>query len=264
MKFPISAIVVGFNEGHLLESCLRSLDFCDEIIYTDLGSTDSSLKIADHFSTKVFQRHIAPSGEYVQSEIVNLTQNKWVLFIDPDERIDPALASQIVAVFCNIMNSEFVGAVLVPWQFYFKKRRLAGTVWGLGNMKYLLAHKDKFDFLPITHYGRKIKQNYSTHEIKLSQSNDNVLHHYWMQGYTKLFEKHLRYLKNEGEALNQLGYRTSLKKIIQEPWRQFIFSFITKKGYADGLTGLFLSLFWAWYQTSALIRLFKIQNQNIA
>jgi hypothetical protein len=77
-----------------------------------------------------------------------------------------------------------------------------------------------------------------------------------MQGYGSLLEKHLRYLKNEGSSRYNNGLRTSLKKIFLEPLTQFRYSYVTCNGYKDGLIGLFLSFFWAWYQTSALISLY--------
>jgi glycosyltransferase involved in cell wall biosynthesis len=170
-------MVVGYNEAHLLNRCFSSLIFCDEIIYTDLGSSDSSLEIARNFETKIYQRTLAPSGEYIQSEIVHFTKNKWVIFLDPDEAIDPTLAEQIIREFNSISGRNEVGAVLVPWQFYFKKSKLNGTVWGGNNSKYLLVHKERFDFLPVTNYGRKIKEGFQTLIIKPDTHVANVLHH---------------------------------------------------------------------------------------
>jgi hypothetical protein len=70
------------------------------------------------------------------------------------------------------------------------------------------------------------------------------------------------YLKNEGLSRYNNGLRTSLKKIFLEPFTQFRYSYVTCNGYKDGLIGLFLSFFWAWYQTSALIHLYR-HTKNI-
>ena len=184
-------MVVGYNESKLLNSCFTSLSFCDEIIYTDLGSSDNSLEIAASFTNKIYKRNKVPSGEYIQAEIGNYTINNWVIFIDPDETVDKILQQQIINEFHKIIINPNIGSVTVPWLFYFKKYKLIGTIWGGNNKKCLLVNKNKFDFLPITHYGRKLRIGFSDHEILLNEWGTNLLHHYWMTSYSIFLKKHL-------------------------------------------------------------------------
>lgn len=263
MKLPVSAMVVGLNEAHFLDSCLASLFFCDEIIYTDLGSTDGSNEIAERFASLVFTRPIAPSGEYIQSEIVQFTKHDWVIFIDPDEVVDQELANEIVCQFNTLASSNEIGAVLVPWKFYFKKKKLKGTVWGGTNKKYLLVNKKRFDFLPITHYGRKIKEGYQTIEIALNTKGTNILHHYWVLSYNQFFKKHQRYLKKEGRDNYNQGRRIiSFNQLLFLPFREFRKCYFHMKGYEDGITGLLLSMFWAYYQIYIAVDLLNIQRKE--
>jgi hypothetical protein len=83
-----------------------------------------------------------------------------------------------------------------------------------------------------------------------------------MRGYANLLEKHLRYIKNEGLTRYNFGLRTSVWQISLEPFKQFKFCFLSKQGYKDGFIGLFLSAFWAWYQTTAQISLFIYQRKR--
>ena len=261
IKLPISAIVVGYNEAHLLDECLSSISFCDEMIYFDLNSSDNSIDIANKFHAKVIKHVRVPGCEWIHSSFADKTINDWVLITDPDEVIDSSLAEELIMLFENGISPE-VGAIIAPCLFYFKGSKLQGTSWGGINKRVLIANNRRFIFTPHVHSGRKLKEGFKYLEIDFKLSN--AVHHYWMQSYKKLFEKHFRYLKNEGEARYSIGLRTSVKKISMEPWRQFAYSYITKKGYIDGLTGLFLSVFWAWYQTFALISLYKLQRQKIA
>jgi glycosyltransferase involved in cell wall biosynthesis len=261
IKLPISAIVVGYNEAHLLDECLSSITFCDEILYFDLNSSDNSIEIATKCHAKVKKHDRVPGCEWIHSSFADKTTNEWVLITDPDEVIDCALVEELKDIFKNGLHPE-VGAIIVPCVFYFKQLKLKGTAWGGVNNRVLIANNKRFDFSNHVHVGRNLKKGFRYLELSFTQAN--VVHHYWMQGYKKLFAKHSRYLKNEGEARYSIGHRTSFKEIAFEPWRQFVFSFITKKGHRDGLTGLFLSLFWAWYQTFALISLYKVQKKQIA
>lgn len=259
-KINISAIVVGYNESNCLSSCLKSINFCDEILYFDLGSSDNSIEIAEGHNAIIFQHGKVPSCEWIHSKFANNTKHEWVLITDPDEVVDPLLAEEITELFEKGFP-EKIGAVLVPWLFYFKHHRLKGTPWGGVNKRVLLAHNKRFSFTSQIHVGRTIKEDFEFMELDLKLSN--CVHHYWMQGYRKLLEKHLRYLKNEGAARFSSGIRTTVSQIILQPFRQFKYSFITKGGLNDGYVGLLLSVFWAWYQTLAMLALYNYCRTNL-
>ncbi len=254
-------MIVGYNEAHLLEDCLESVSFSDEIFYTDLGSTDDSIQVAERYTQNILHRERAkvPSCEMVQTEVVHLTKNEWVIFIDPDERVDKSLAEEIGRRFQDFSRNEKLGAVMVPWQFYFKRKKLKGTVWGGENTKYFLVHKKRFIFEPIIHYGRKLAVGFSSNEVSNNGSN-NLLHHYWMNSYKDFIRKHSRYLKNEGKDQYKLGRRVSQKEALLKPVTSFKECFINKKGYKDGFVGLFLSFFWAFYSTRIAFDILKLQN----
>lgn len=258
-RLPISAMVVGYNEEKFLQQCLKSIGFCDELIYTDLGSTDASLDVAKNAGAKIYHREKVPSGEYIQSEIVDYTKHDWIIFIDPDEYVDESLQMQIISEFKVISANPLIGAVKVPWQFYFKRHRLNGTVWGGYNEKYLLVNKKRFEFLPITHYGRKLMSGFISHNIKLNRGATNILHHYWMNSYKIFIRKHMRYLKNEGKDNYHNGVRVSIKKLIRTPFTEFYQSFVIQRGYKDKFIGFFLSIFWAFYKTNIYLGVYKRQ-----
>ena len=255
-------MVVGYNEEKLLPACLQAISFCDDIHYTDLGSTDGSLKIAEIFAQHIYHRAPVPSCEMIQTEVVHYTKNDWVIFVDPDEVVDETLATEIINRFEELTAQQEVGAIKVPWQFYFKRTRLRGTVWGGKNQKFFLVNKHRFTFDPVVHYGRKLKTGFTSTTIELNKAETNVLHHYWMNSWKIFIRKHRRYLINEGIDRYNIGTRTSFKQVLCAPYNEFKRSFWTLKGYKDGLLGFFLSAFWAWYQTSAMLSLYKIQKQK--
>lgn len=260
-NFPISAMIVGFNEAHFLKDCLSSVSFCDEIYYTDLGSSDNSLQIAGSFGAIIQHHSMVPSCEMVQTKVVSQIKNDWVIFIDPDERVDPLLAEEIKKNFESYLKDDKLGAVMVPWVFYFKKHRLKGTVWGGTNEKYFLVNKKRFEFEPVVHYGRKILPGFHTIHID-ADGGKRVLHHYWMNSYRIFFRKHFRYLKNEGIDRYNYGVRQSIRGLCTKPFKAFNESFFVKKGYKDFHIGLFLSAFWAFYETWIAFDLVRIQRKK--
>jgi glycosyltransferase involved in cell wall biosynthesis len=263
-KLPISAMIVGYNEAHFLEQCFESISFCDEIIYTDLGSTDNSLIIAKKYAQQIHHRKKVniPSCEMVQTEVVHFTKNDWVIFIDPDEMVSPSLANQIMEELETIKSDLSIGSIMVPWQFYYKKKKLKGTVWGGINKKYFLVNKYRFEFLPIVHFGRRLKEGFQNYEIAFDTNKNNILHHYWMNSFKVFINKHLRYLKREGIDNYNAGKRMGKKELLFSPFNAFSNSFFKMKGYKDGFVGLFLSGFWAFYKTKIGIDIYILQSRE--
>lgn len=46
------------------------------------------------------------------------------------------LKKQIIKEFDKIKINSSIGAVTVPWHFYFKDYKLKGTIWGGNNQKH--------------------------------------------------------------------------------------------------------------------------------
>jgi len=253
----ISAIVVGRNEGQKLSSCLEALQFCDEIFYADLDSIDDSVSIAKSFGCKIFSfKEFGPSCEYSQAKLIKYVKNDWVMLIDPDEVVSTSLANEIIETLPAISKNPLIGDVYVPWQFYFGKKALKGTVWGYNKNKGVLVHKDKYEILPITHYGRKLKEGFQSHFI--NRHFNNVLHHYWMDDKDSFLKKHCKYLKDEGQDRYNMGQRISFFGVVYNSIFQFFNCYFLKDGFKDGLVGLYLSCFWSRYSTISNWRLYKI------
>lgn len=256
----ISALVVGRNEANKLSNCLHSLSFCDEILYGDLDSSDNSIQIAEQFNCRIFSyKKFGPSCEYTQADLINHVKNDWVIMVDPDEVVDPALIRDIKKTLLNLDSDETIGDIYVPWQFYFGNKKLKGTVWGYKKKKGVVVNRNRYEILPITHYGRRLKDGYKSYFIE--PNGDNVLHHYWMDDTKSFIAKHKKYLKDEGIDRYNTGQRISIAGVLYNVFYQFIYCFIIAKGYKDGFTGIFLSLFWTWYSFRSNLSLYLVTKR---
>src|SRR5215813_10854816 len=93
----VSAIVVCFNEEDRIEACLQSLAWCAEIIVVDSYSTDRTPAICRLYTDRFIQREWA--GYREQKAFAHSQATKeWVLLVDSDERITPALRGEILEV----------------------------------------------------------------------------------------------------------------------------------------------------------------------
>ena len=66
-------------------------------------------------------------------------RHDWLLVVDPDEEVPPALAREVAALLPTLEDD--VAAVDAPRQYYFAGRPLRGTVWGGPNKRRLLVRR---------------------------------------------------------------------------------------------------------------------------
>lgn len=93
----ISAVVCVNNQEAQLSDCLRKLSFCDEIVVVADRCTDRSQEIARRFGAVVIDG-IFPLESHRRIAGVEACSSEWVLEVEPEERIDAALAWEIRAV----------------------------------------------------------------------------------------------------------------------------------------------------------------------
>ncbi len=97
----LSAVVICQNEAARLAACLESLAFCDEIVVVDGGSRDETVAIARRFTDRVFERPYRGTNDQ-KEHARRLATGVWVLNLDADETVPPALADEIrVAIRLN-------------------------------------------------------------------------------------------------------------------------------------------------------------------
>ncbi|MFP4514865.1 MAG: glycosyltransferase family 2 protein [Parcubacteria group bacterium] len=238
-KLPISIIVTTYNEEYLLAKCLSKLTFCDELLVVDLGSNDNSVEIARKYASKIIQHKKVPYVEKILVKFVPKLKNEWVMHIDPDEVLDENLIDEIKE---KIKSSKSIAIIRIPWVFYYKGKKIKGTVWGGKKYKRVIYNKKRVKFKDLVHNGSKIIEG---DEIKIE--SNYALHHYWMNSYSQLLEKHKRYIKAEGKKRFANNERYSLQKKIKESTKSLIKNLILSKGIMYGPRSIFLSFFHVWY-----------------
>ena len=92
----LSAVLIVRNEAARLRDCLESVRWADEIVVVDTGSTDQTVAIAREFTAKVTSAEFSGFGP-LKNRALDLATGDWILSIDADERVPPALRDEIVA-----------------------------------------------------------------------------------------------------------------------------------------------------------------------
>ncbi len=124
---PVSAVLITKDEEKNLPAALESLRFCDEIVVLDAGSDDRTREVAWAAGARVEVGAPWPGFVGQRTRAVALARNDWVLAVDADERVTPALADEIRA----LAGGGFAGrsGYRIPRVAFYMGRWIRGTDW---------------------------------------------------------------------------------------------------------------------------------------
>ena len=120
----LSAIIIAKNEASNIGACLDSIAFCDERIVVDGESDDGTPEIARAKGARVVTA--AWHGFGAQKNLaLSLAGGDWVLSIDADERVTPALAQAIE----DAVGRHGVDGYEMPRRSSFLGREMRHSGW---------------------------------------------------------------------------------------------------------------------------------------
>lgn len=120
----LSAIIIAKNEARNIGDCLDSLAFCDERIVVDGDSDDGTPEIARAKGARVATEAWHGFGAQKNFALA-LAGGDWVLSIDADERVTPALAQAIAAA----MGRHGFDGYEMPRRSSFLGREMRHSGW---------------------------------------------------------------------------------------------------------------------------------------
>ena len=124
----VSVGIITFNEEENLERCLKSCaDLAAEIVVLDSGSTDRTQEIAEKFRARfVHQDWLGYVGQ--KNLLLTLVKEDWILSLDADEELSPALREEI-GNFQGIDVAPEVAAFSVPRCVLYEARWIRHGDW---------------------------------------------------------------------------------------------------------------------------------------
>ena len=93
----VSVTIITKNEAARLPAALASVSWADEILVLDAGSTDATPDLARAAGATVVVEGW-PGFPQQKNRAAALAANDWILSIDADEQVSPALAQEIRAL----------------------------------------------------------------------------------------------------------------------------------------------------------------------
>lgn len=278
-SLPVSVIVPTRNEERNLAACLDGLAFADELIVYDSYSDDSTLEIAQSKGARIVQRAFDVFSTHKNWAIDNIDfAHDWLLIVDADERVSPALATEIAAV---VRRNDPNG----PAGYYIARQNFFAGRW--------IRHCGMYpDYqLRLFRRGRARYENRIVHEhMQVDGSTGKLKNHFVHRddkGIERYIDRHNVYSSLEAVEIHRLlngrsgdtiqpnfwkggpPRRRALKNFAYRylPMRSFfvfLYMYLAKAGFLDGRIGFRYCLLRAIYEYQIGAKLIELRNPDSA
>ena len=228
----LSVILITRNEEANLADCLASLEgIAQQIVVVDTNSSDRTLDIAKSYGAVIAQPQDWPGFGPQKNRGLDLATGEWVLSLDADERLTPALKSEIVTA---IHHSAHVNCFAIPRLSWYCGRFIRHSGW---NPDYVdrLFKRGSARFSDDLVHERLIP---SGQVAKL----ENPMLHYSFMNYSQVLQKIDRYSTASAEQAFAKGKTsTPLKAVLHGAW-SFFRTYFLQAGFLDGPQGFTLAM----------------------
>jgi glycosyltransferase involved in cell wall biosynthesis len=233
----LTAIVTTLNEEANIRECLASLAFADEILLVDSFSTDRTLAIARSFSgerMRIVQREYFGSAAQ-KNWAMDQVSTPWILIVDADERVPPALAQEIQAL---LEAGPGARHYFLRRQNFFLGRLIRHSGWSTDKVVRL------FERGAARYPNRRVHADLVTQGATPTLAHPMV--HETYRSLDQALEKLHRYATWAAADAYRAGRSPGLVELLFRPlWRFFRMYFI-QAGFLDGRHGLVLCVLQAY------------------
>jgi glycosyltransferase involved in cell wall biosynthesis len=246
----ISATILAKNGKKHIEEVLSSLQFLDEVVLLDNGSTDGTTEIAAKFANvKIYTQEGFEGFGKAHQAMEALANNDWILSIDADEVVSQALADEILS---EPLDEQTV--YKIRFDNYYMGQHIKGCGWS-PDYKYRLYNRKVTGF-----DDREVHENIKLGGLKIKELKASAKHYSFdsaadflrkIQNYSELYAKEYRGKKS-----------SSPSKALFRSIFAFFKSYILQKGCLDGYGGFIVSCYSAQWVFWKYIKLYEINRKS--
>ncbi len=228
----ISALLIAYNEAQWIKDYLQQLDFVDEIIIVDSYSTDQTQKIALQNPKVRFYKRAFDNFANQRNYALSLAKHSWVLFLDADEFIHPALEEEIKH---KVGLDDGVVAYKIKRKFYFLGKPIHFSGLNL-DQAYRLFDKRFCRYDDKTYVHERLLVDGKSEVLK------GTLKHYSVTNINTYKVKLDYYSRLKAAQLHKENKKPTAFHYYIKPSARFITQYFIKLGILDGVAGLQLAI----------------------
>jgi glycosyltransferase involved in cell wall biosynthesis len=265
----LAVVILTKNEAIDILACIESCRFADEVVVFDSFSSDDTVSIATGAGATVHKRAFTNYAEQRNAAIDAAAHHQWILMVDADERVPPALAAEVrasieaaapeAALYCMRRKDYFQGRWL---------RRSSGYPTWFGRL--LRPNGVRFD----RDINEVARTDGTTHYLK-----EHLDHYPFSKGIAYWIERHNTYSSLEARRLraerseplplttniwNPTERRRLLKQLFYRlpcrPWLAFVGLYVLRGGFLDGRPGFRYCRMRAMYESMIEMKLAELRQ----
>jgi len=226
----LAVTVITKNESKNIRNCLESVNWVDEIIILDSGSTDDTVAICQEYTDKVFVTDWPGFGVQKNRAIQRATC-EWILSIDADESVSEELRQEIEEA---IEQPSKRVAYQIPRRSSYCGRFMSHSGWWPDYIIRLFRRG----------YGRFSDD--LVHERLVVQGAmgrlTNPLIHRAFSDLEEVLETTNAYSSAGAQMLHQQHKKASLMGAVLHGLWSFFHTYIIRAGFLDGKEGFMLAV----------------------
>jgi len=230
VREPLSVLVPTRNEEPNVRACLESVRWAEEVVVVDSGSADRTVPIARSIADRVLEHEYVNSAAQKNWAIPKLT-HRWVLIVDADERVTPALRMEIERVLADPARAS---GYWIRRANRFLGRPIESAGWQRDKVLRLFD-RTKGAYEPL-HVHAEVRI-----EGRVGMLGERLTHDTYAD-LDRYFEKFSRYTKWSAADLKQRGIRASAARLLVRPWTRFFRMYVLEGGFREGRHGIVLCM----------------------
>jgi glycosyltransferase involved in cell wall biosynthesis len=227
----ISVVVITKDEAGAIERCLRSVDWADEVIVLDSGSTDRTVEISQKLGARVSVTADWPGFGPQKNRALEQATGDWVLSLDADEWVTPDLRDEILNV---ISRPNGAMAFRVPRLSSFCGRFMRHSGWWPDYVTRLFRR------------GAARFSDDSVHERVIAEGKTGTLRepimHETFVDLDELLQKMNSYSSLAAQEMRDGGRKAGLAGAVLRGLWAFVRTYFLRGGFLDGREGFMLAV----------------------
>lgn len=247
----LTTVILTKNEEKDIERAVKSVSFSDEIIVIDDNSTDATVQIAKKLGCRVVTRALEDDFAGQRNYAIKEAKGEWILFLDSDEEVSPALKSEIGEVLKNDLHHQL---------FYIKRR---DEFWGKQLRHGELEKAYSTGFIRLLKKDSGVWKN-KVHEVFVTTNSvgrlNNFMYHKPHKNVTEFISSVNYYSTIRAQELYKTGKRTNIFEIVFYPFFKFIYTYFFKTGFLDGPAGFVYSFLMSFHSFLVRAKLYQYEH----
>jgi glycosyltransferase involved in cell wall biosynthesis len=249
----LSVTIITKNEAADVGDALASVAWADEVLVVDSESTDETAAIARQRDARVVVR-AWPGYVDQKNHAASLASHDWILSLDADERVTPALADEIKALLARAPEATGHAAFRIP-----------RVTWHLGRW---IRSTDWYPDYQLRLYDRRAAKwtgKYVHEAVSVAGTVGQLrgeLQHFAYRDIADHLETIDRYTTYAARQMQETGRRTGLLQLAGHPPLAFMRNYIAHGGIRDGVPGFIISAMNAYYVFLKFAKLWELQTRR--